>query len=105
MGREIGLVEYVIDANDTMAADWYMRVDGQFQAGSGKVVGDNDGQFAGEYEVTYFNLQNERIATFDLSIQHNNDGFELIWRTAGEIKFEGIGRVEGDTLIAAYTSP
>jgi len=83
----------------TLNAKWYHSDSGN---GTGYATGGPAEEFAGHYNIRYFDDKGNVNADLQLDIRKKGEYYELIWANNGEITAKGIGMEVAEGLTAGW---
>lgn len=69
---------------------------------TGITTSEANSTFAGNYQIQYFDNEDNLQAELDLEIKKNNHHYKLTWRKNGTITSIGIGIENANVLSAGY---
>ncbi len=100
--KDIGCVEYEKTEAGIMTARWFYLRDGETLSGTGAASGGPTAGFAGEYEITYYDGDQKKMAHYQLSISGESGFFKLEWKSGGQTEYWGIGIQDSNKLYASW---
>lgn len=83
----------------TLLAQWYHSDDG---SGTGMAKGAPSEDFAGKYQIRYFDEQGNFQAARELVIKKDSSYYQLSWLKDGTMTAEGIGQEISGCLCVGY---
>lgn len=86
-----------------LTAEWQFENETQVVGGTGEATGSPGASYAGEYQITYY-VGDTPDGPYDLTISEENNYFMLSWYQNGELKYSGIGMLNGPFLVAGWKS-
>ena len=100
----IGCVIYKKDVRSGgQTAKWQFENETEVVGGTGTATGSPGASYAGEYEITYY-VEDKPDGPYKLIIEEENDYFKLSWYQDDELKYSGIGLLNGPFLAAGWKS-
>ena len=101
----IGCVIYKKDVQTGgLTAKWHFENETTVVGGTGEATGSPGANYAGEYEITYYPDGADPDGPYDLAIDGEDSYYKLSWSQNGELKYSGIGMLNGPFLVAGWKS-
>ncbi len=86
-----------------LRATWNFKYKNNISEGSGIAEGSINNFYDGQYRIIYYNNLMEKLNEYDLIITKSAEYYILDWFQNNIKKYTGIGKLNGEDLIAGWT--
>lgn len=100
---DIGCVMYAKNfTTGEIAAKWSFDDGKKIMEGTGHATGAKGNEYAGSYQITYYDNDKNNIGEFDLIITKEKNTYSLKWHNDKILKFTGVALLIDSTLAGGW---